>query len=72
MSQESWPELSESAMQSLRGIALIMPELSQTAIWSLRILASIYAEKYTGPIEIHCSQGGVTMIRRPDVMTPPK
>ena len=72
MIQNDWPDLSDTAMQALRDIALMMPDLPDTAIWSLRVLASIYAGKYTGPIEVSCCQGGVSMIRREEVMKPPK
>lgn len=46
--------------------------LKSTAIWAIHMIARILAEGFTGKIEIDCSQGGVTGVRRTETMRPPK
>jgi len=46
--------------------------LKSTALWALRLVAAILAEGYTGIIEVHCCQGGVSMVKKPEVLKPPK
>lgn len=46
--------------------------LKSTALWALRVIAQILATGFTGKIEVDCSQGGVTGVRRTETLRPPK